>query len=281
MCAPRPVCSRPDQCREDRTDGIEPGHLVRNRDADLHRPAALFAVGARSIGLTGDAHEPAHALQKEIVTGARCIRSGLAETGDRAVDEARVDLGEARVVEAVLRQTADLEILDQHVGFRGQIAHQALALRLGDVDGDRLLAAVAAHEIGAEARVLRSRRNRERWSPAARVVAAAGTFDLDHFRAPCRPDTASPTARPGCATGRARGCAIAVPSCGISSRFTVLGMVATRICPAIVSGARTWNGALSRTATGPWEGRQEWHRTTRLRAKRPVSFTFRAAIQWV
>jgi hypothetical protein len=45
-------------------------------------PAALLAVGA-----AGDAHQAAHALDQEVVAGARGIGPVLAEAGDRAVHQ--------------------------------------------------------------------------------------------------------------------------------------------------------------------------------------------------
>src|SRR5687767_15760546 len=48
------------------------------------------------------------------------FRSGLAEAGDRAVDEPGIERREGRVIEPVSGQPADLEILDQHVGFGGE-----------------------------------------------------------------------------------------------------------------------------------------------------------------
>ena len=40
------------------------------------------------VALAGDRHEAAHALDDEVVAGAVAIRTGLAEAGDRAVDQA-------------------------------------------------------------------------------------------------------------------------------------------------------------------------------------------------
>ena len=64
--------------------GVQAGEDVGQRDADLLRARALLAVGA-----AGDAHQPAHALDQEVVAGALRVRAGLAEAGDRAVDQAR------------------------------------------------------------------------------------------------------------------------------------------------------------------------------------------------
>ena len=75
-----------------------------------------------AVGRAGQVHEAAHALRHQVVAGARRIGAGLAEAGDRAVDQARVVAREARIVEAELGEPADLEVLDQHVGARGELA---------------------------------------------------------------------------------------------------------------------------------------------------------------
>jgi hypothetical protein len=70
------------QRREDRDRGIEPGEYIDQRHADAIRFAADRA---------GDAHQAAHALDHEII--ARFVRAGtiLAETGDRAINQRRID----------------------------------------------------------------------------------------------------------------------------------------------------------------------------------------------
>src|SRR3546814_13617258 len=54
---------------------------------------------AEFVLLAGHAHQPAHALDQEVVAGARGIGPGLAEAGDRAVDQPRIDLRQAVVIE--------------------------------------------------------------------------------------------------------------------------------------------------------------------------------------
>ena len=91
----------------------------------------------------GDAHQAAHALDEEVVAGAVAVGPGLAEAGDRAVDEPFVLLRQPRVVEPVPRERSDLVIFDEHIGARGQPAHQFLAFGTREIDGDRLLARLA------------------------------------------------------------------------------------------------------------------------------------------
>ncbi len=90
--------------------GVHAGDHVGHRDADLLRAAAREVVA-----LAGDAHQSAHALEDEVVAGARRVRAVLSESGDRAIDQPRIDLAQIVVGEAVARQVADLVVLDDDV----------------------------------------------------------------------------------------------------------------------------------------------------------------------
>jgi hypothetical protein len=69
-------------------------------------PAVMSASdrrrGRRAARLAGDAHHPALGLDHEIERGAVAIGAVLAEAGDRAVDDARVPLARALVVDPSL-----------------------------------------------------------------------------------------------------------------------------------------------------------------------------------
>jgi hypothetical protein len=84
MCWPWPVFLAVQQRGQDGVAGIQAGQDVGQRDADLLRPGAFLALGA-----AGDAHQAAHALDQEIVAGARGVGAVLAEAGDRAIHELR------------------------------------------------------------------------------------------------------------------------------------------------------------------------------------------------
>src|SRR5581483_10074500 len=135
------------------------------------------------LRLSGDAHESAQRLRDGIVAGPVRIRPGLSEAGDRAVDQSRMQLAQRVVVELVAREIADLVVLHQHVALRGQGAHQLLPFGIGEIDGDRLLAAVAAGEVRRLGGVVAARVLDERRAPAAGIVAAAGALHLDYFGA--------------------------------------------------------------------------------------------------
>jgi len=70
------------------------------------------------------------------------IRPGLAETGNRAVDQTRIDCLERVVVETTALQVSNLEVLKQNVGFCREIGDQFLALYARQIDGDRGFVAV-------------------------------------------------------------------------------------------------------------------------------------------
>ena len=116
----------------------------------------------------------------------------MAEAGDRAIDEARIDLAEAGVVEAVFRQTASLEVLDHDIGALGEAAHDVAPLGTLEIHRQRLLAAVAGMEIGG-VEPFAIFAGEERRPPAARVVAGAGALDLDDLGA----EIGQRLARPG------------------------------------------------------------------------------------
>ena len=172
-----------------RVGRVQPGQDVGQRDADFHRAAAGFNVGP-----PGQAHQAAEALDQEVVAGARRVRSVLAETGDRAIHEARIDDLQRCVVEAVAREPALLEVLQHDVALAGQIAQQLPAVRLRHVYRDRTLVAVRAQEICGNVGVVAVRVLEERRTPVAGVVALARTLDLDDVGAEVGKDLAGPRA---------------------------------------------------------------------------------------
>ena len=162
------------QRSQDGGAGIEPREDVGECHAHLHRAGALFPIGTAR-----DAHQATHALHQEVVARALGIGAGLAEAGDGAVDQLRVDGLQRRRVKTVLRQAADLEVLDHHVAMRCKLTHQRLARSRREIDRHRFLVAVGAKVVSRVARVLAFTVFQERRSPEARVVAGARAFDLD------------------------------------------------------------------------------------------------------
>ena len=126
---------------------------------------------------------PPGRLEQPVVAGQRRHRPGLAEAGDRAVDQPRVDRLQALVIEPEALEVADLVVLDQHVGGLDQLADDLLPLGLGMVERDRALVAVGDGEEARMAGLDAVLALDPREAIAAPVVAHAGPFDLDHVRA--------------------------------------------------------------------------------------------------
>src|SRR5581483_1621883 len=101
-----------------------------------------------SVGLTGDAHQAADALDHEIVAGLVAVRSSLTEPGDRAIHESRIARRERRIIPTVPGNSPALEILDQDVPLGGERLHEFLPLTMGEIDGHGALAAVGREKIG-------------------------------------------------------------------------------------------------------------------------------------
>jgi hypothetical protein len=66
-------------------------------NADFLRAAARAVVA-----LAGDAHQSAHGLHGKVIGGDIAFRAGLAKSRDGAIDEPRIDLAQALVIEPEL-----------------------------------------------------------------------------------------------------------------------------------------------------------------------------------
>ena len=85
-----------DQRGQNGDRGVEAGDEIGNRHAHFHRLGAR-----RAIGLAGDAHQPAHALNEIVVAGFVLVRPVMAEAGERAIDQRGILGREAFVIETV------------------------------------------------------------------------------------------------------------------------------------------------------------------------------------
>jgi len=118
-------------------------------------------------------NEAAHALRDLVVAGTIAVRARLAEAGDAAVHEPRVDLAERLVVDAEAMLDVRAVVLDEDVGLRGQA--------LEDLDASGFLRSSVIERL-------------LRWhvleiEPVAGEVVLALVLHLDHFRpisASCR-----------------------------------------------------------------------------------------------
>jgi hypothetical protein len=91
--------------RHDAVRQVHPGQQVGDRDADL---GGLLGAGHR--------HQPALALRDLVVAGPVRLRAVVAEAGDRADDQAGVEVVQPLHGEAEPVQGAGAEVLEQHVG---------------------------------------------------------------------------------------------------------------------------------------------------------------------
>jgi len=129
------------------------------------------------------AYKPVNALDRVVVARPIAVGTRLPEARDAAIHQARIDRAQRLVVQAIALHVADLEVLDEDVAMRHQRAHQRLAGGLRDVAGDRALVAVGTQVIGGFSTLAAIGLHEEGWAPAAGVVAAARTLDLDHVGA--------------------------------------------------------------------------------------------------
>jgi hypothetical protein len=98
LLAPSAVPIAMVQGYQDRAERVQAADEVRDWHAHAHRSALR-----RVVRRTGRAHQPAHRLEHRVESGLRRSRPGLPEAGDRAVDQPRIEHGQARVVEPMAR----------------------------------------------------------------------------------------------------------------------------------------------------------------------------------
>ena len=168
ICWPWPVFADADIGAEDGVEREERAADVGNRHAGL---------GRRLAGMAGDAHHPGHRLRDQIEARALRPRPGLAEARDAGIDQARIDRGQRRVIDAEPLGDAGAVILDQDVGGLDQaVEHLACRLAL-QIEREAALVAVQVEE--AEAVIALELEAHG----AAGLVAAVGRLDLDHVGA--------------------------------------------------------------------------------------------------
>ena len=168
---------------QDRHRGVHPCEQVGHG-----HPHLLWAAAGAVVAFAGDAHQATHALHGVVVACTVAIRSGLAEAGDRAIHQPRVQAPQAGSVQAVTRHVADLEVFDHHVTACRQLQDQRAPFGLRNVHRHRPLVAVGAQEVGgvrgiAAVAVLQKRRAPAAGVVATRLTGAGRPFDLDDFSA--------------------------------------------------------------------------------------------------
>jgi hypothetical protein len=146
--------------------GVQAGEQVSHRHTHLLRSAT-----GQVIALAGHAHQATHALDGVVVACAVLVRPGLAEAGDGAVDQLGIEGVQTGEVQTIAGHVAYLVVLDEHIGFQGQLADQCLTLGRGDVAGDGAFVSIRAQVVGGFGGVGSVAPEQERWTPAAGVVA--------------------------------------------------------------------------------------------------------------
>ena len=176
--------------------GIHQGHVhplapagelagvQRHQDADGQVHAAQHvAHGAAHTGglaarVAGDAHQAAHRLGDDIVSGALGVGPVAAEAGHRRINDARVDLFQLVIAQAQLVHNAGAIVLHHNVRLFDQLLEQLLALRRLQIQGNALLVAVHVGIVHAGA-VFDG-------AHGPGVVPLAGDLDLDDVGAEIR-----------------------------------------------------------------------------------------------
>ena len=156
--------------------------MARDEVCDA-RPGFHGPAAGHAIGKPGDAHQPAHGLKHRVVARVAAVGARLPESGDGAVDDPGLDGLDGGVVQPMAGQVPHLEVLDDDVAPDRERCHDVTTVWCGEVDRDRALVAVRAQIHRGFLGVVTVAVLEERGSPAARLVAVAGPFDLDHVGA--------------------------------------------------------------------------------------------------
>src|SRR6185369_14740577 len=105
---------------------------IADADADPHRHAP---------GLAGQVAQAAHRLGHDAEAGAVAIRPGLAIAADPQHDQAGIEPEQYVRAEPPAFQRTWAEVLDQHVGMAGELAHDFLRVVILQVQGERTFVA--------------------------------------------------------------------------------------------------------------------------------------------
>ncbi|MNM69261.1 hypothetical protein D3C81_808520 [compost metagenome] len=174
---------------EDRHSGVQTGKDIGQRHTHFHRPGTLI-----TLRTAGQAHQPTQPLNHEVITRTLGIRPGLAETGNGAIDKLWVDRLQALVVQPISRQTTHLEVLDDNIGLRRQLTHQALPFRPREIDGHRTLVTVGRQVVSRLTGVFTPGILEEGRPPRAGIVTTARALHLYNVSAQVSENLARPWA---------------------------------------------------------------------------------------
>ena len=111
--------------------------------------------------------------------------------GDRAVDEFRVDLLQAVIIQAIAFEAPDLEVFKDDIRLCDQFSDQVLPFGMRDIDRKGLLVSIGGQEVGRAICVAISPL-KIRWPPGARVVPGFWAFNFDNLCAEIPKDLPCP-----------------------------------------------------------------------------------------
>src|SRR5208337_3061092 len=108
-------------------------HQVSDRGRVLHR---------RSIHRAVQRHEAGYRLRDRVVTGPAGIRTELAPSGNRHVNDVRLERAYRLVADAPFVHGPGLEIFDHDVGFGGQLEEDLAPLTASEVEAQAALVTI-------------------------------------------------------------------------------------------------------------------------------------------
>ena len=152
------------QSRQDAHQCMHAGGLVERGKRTPYRPAILFS---------GQTHDAGKRLPHQIVTGLLPHRPGSAVSGNGAIDQARIDLAQAAVVDAEALCDPGAIAFDDDLCGLGNFLDDLHTFRRFEIDCDTLLVSIHCQEYRALP-ILAGR-------PGTCVIATLGRFDLDHL----------------------------------------------------------------------------------------------------
>ena len=130
---------------------------------------------AARVGIALNRGQPGEGLDHRIVGPFMDVRTTLAETADRTIDQAVVLRAKILVPQSARLRAAGLHGMNEDVSGAGQAMHYFAPARMVEVDADTAFVAVVAEVGGCLAVPL----GRE----APHVIAAVGPFNFNHGRA--------------------------------------------------------------------------------------------------
>ena len=128
-----------------------------------------------AVRVAGDVRGAGHGLRNDIIAGALGVGSRLAVGGKGGVDDVGLQFLDLLIAEAKPADDAGAEALHEDVSRFDQLRQDLFALRIGQIQRDRLLPAVRPGA-GQAAAV-------EKRAETAAVVTDDRAFHFDHFRA--------------------------------------------------------------------------------------------------